>query len=37
MTRTVQHLDTVGVEVSGFDINKPLTQEIKSELISLWY
>ena len=37
MTLTVTPLDNVGVDVSGFDINKPLTDEIKNELKSLWY
>ncbi|MEH6570750.1 MAG: TauD/TfdA family dioxygenase [Halioglobus sp.] len=37
MALTVTALNNVGAEVSGFDINKPLTEEIKAELTSLWY
>ncbi len=37
MALTVTPLKNVGVEVSGFDINEPLTDEIKAELKSLWY
>lgn len=37
MKLTVTPLDNVGVEVSGFDINEPLTDEIKAELKALWY
>ena len=37
MALTVTPLDNVGVEVSGFDINEPLTDAIKAELKSLWY
>ncbi len=37
MTLTVTPLEHVGVEVSGFDINAPLTESIKAELKSLWY
>lgn len=37
MTLTVTPLDSVGVEVSGFDINDPLGDEIKAELKALWY
>ncbi len=36
MALTVSPLENVGVEVSGFDINEPLTDEIKAELVSLW-
>lgn len=37
MKLKVTPLDNVGVEVSGFDINEPITDEIKAELKSLWY
>ncbi|NND82904.1 MAG: TauD/TfdA family dioxygenase [Gammaproteobacteria bacterium] len=37
MNLTVSALKNVGVEVSGFDINQPLTEDIKAELKSLWY
>lgn len=37
MTLTVTPLENVGAQISGFDINKPLTEEIKAELKSLWY
>ncbi|MFK8020729.1 MAG: TauD/TfdA dioxygenase family protein [Pseudomonadales bacterium] len=37
MSLTVTPLDNVGVEVSGFDINALLTEEIKAELTALWY
>jgi len=37
MTLTVTPLDSVGVEVSGFDINQPMTDETKAELKALWY
>jgi len=36
MALTVKQLDNVGVEVTGFDIRKPVTAELRSELISLW-
>ena len=37
MKLNVKPLDNVGVEVSGFDINAPLSDEIKAELKALWY
>lgn len=37
MKLTVTPLDNVGVEVSGFNINQPLTSDIQKELKSLWY
>lgn len=37
MKLTATPLNNVGVEVSGFDINQPLTDEIQNELKSLWY
>ncbi len=37
MKLTVTPLDNVGVEVSGFDINEPLSDEIKAQLKALWY
>ncbi len=37
MALKVKALENVGVEVSGFDINKPLTEGIQAELKSLWY
>ena len=33
----ITHLENVGVEVSGFDINEPITEKIKTQLKSLWY
>ena len=36
MTLTVKPLANVGVEVSGFDIRKPLSAEMKQELVALW-
>lgn len=37
MSLTVTPLDNVGVEVSGFDINAPMTDAMKAELKALWY
>ena len=37
MALTITPLENAGVEVSGFDINDPISDEIKSELKSLWY
>ena len=37
MPLTVTPLDSVGVQISGFDINEPINDEIKAELKSLWY
>ena len=36
MPLQVKPLNNVGIEVSGFDINQPMTEAIKNELISLW-
>ena len=36
MSLEVKPLNNVGIEVSGFDINQPITQALKNELISLW-
>lgn len=36
MSLTVTPLDNVGVEVSGFDINDPVDEELRRELVSLW-
>lgn len=37
MALTITPLENAGVEVSGFDINEPISDEIKAELKSLWY
>ena len=37
MALTVTPLDNVGVEIGGFDINAPFTDELQAELKSLWY
>lgn len=37
MNLTVTPLDNIGVEVSGFDINKPISDELAAELKALWY
>ena len=37
MKLTVIPLNNIGVEVSGFNINEPLTDAIKAELKALWY
>jgi alpha-ketoglutarate-dependent taurine dioxygenase len=37
MPLTVTPLDSVGAQISGFDINEPINDEIKAELKSLWY
>ncbi len=37
MAFTVTPLDNVGVEVSGFDINEPLSADAREELKSIWY
>lgn len=37
MSLRIKQLENVGVEVLGFDINAPVTEEIKNELKSLWY
>lgn len=36
MALQIRPLDNVGVEISGFDINEPITDTLKSELQSLW-
>ncbi len=36
MSLRTRHLENVGVEVSGFDINRPITAGMKAELASLW-
>jgi len=36
MSLKVKSLANVGVEVSGFDIRKPLPDELKQELVQLW-
>ncbi len=37
MSLTVKPLDNIGVEVSGFDINEPISDELAAELKALWY
>ncbi len=37
MTLEVRPLEHVGVEVLGFDLQEPLTEERKAELKALWY
>lgn len=37
MALTVTPLENIGVEVSGFDICQPYTDELKAELRKLWY
>ncbi|MEH6550269.1 MAG: TauD/TfdA family dioxygenase [Pseudomonadales bacterium] len=37
MSLTVTPLNNVGAEVSGFDINKPISNTVKAELKALWY
>lgn len=37
MSLTISHLDNVGVEVSGFDLNEAITATLKTELQALWY
>ncbi|MFT4518076.1 MAG: taurine dioxygenase [Halioglobus sp.] len=36
MSLQITPLDNVGVEVAGFDITQPMTDEIAAELVSLW-
>jgi taurine dioxygenase len=36
MSLEIRPLENVGVEVSGFDINQPIGDALKSELIQLW-
>lgn len=37
MSLTVKLLDNIGAEISGFDINAPVTEELAAELKALWY
>lgn len=37
MALQITPLNNIGVEISGFDINDPMTDELKAELKSLWY
>lgn len=37
MKFTISHLENIGVEVSGFDINAPITDDMKAQLKVLWY
>lgn len=37
MSLQITPLSNVGVEVSGFDINEPITEALKAELKALWY
>ena len=37
MSLQVTPLNNVGAEVSGFDINEPITDDLKAELKALWY
>ena len=37
MSLSVTALENVGAEVGGFDINEPMTEELASELKSIWY
>lgn len=37
MTLTTKPLENIGVEVLGFDLRQPLTEDLKEELRSLWY
>jgi taurine dioxygenase len=37
MSLQISPLDHVGVEVSGFDINQPISDAMRSELQALWY
>lgn len=36
MTLTVKPLENIGVEVGGFDINKPIDADLQKELVALW-
>ena len=36
MSLTIKPLDNVGVEVTGFDIAQPMTDDIAAELVALW-
>lgn len=37
MTLTVKPLDNIGVEVLGFDITQPWSEELQQQLRALWY
>lgn len=37
MSLQVTPLDNVGVEISGFDLNAPISSELKGKLKELWY
>ena len=37
MSLSVTALENVGAEVGGFDINEPISEELASELKSIWY
>jgi len=37
MALEIRRLSNIGAEVSGFDINEPMTDEVKAELKKLWY
>lgn len=37
MALQITPLNNIGVEISGFDINDPMTDELKAELKGLWY
>ncbi|MGI9286084.1 MAG: TauD/TfdA dioxygenase family protein, partial [Pseudomonadales bacterium] len=37
MSIQISSLNNVGVEVSGFDINEPISDDLKTELKALWY
>lgn len=37
MSLQITPLSNVGIEVSGFDINEPITEALKAELKALWY
>ncbi len=36
MALTVTPLHNVGVEVAGFDVNQPMTDSLREELVSIW-
>lgn len=37
MTLTIKPLENIGVEVLGFDLRQPFTEDLKKQLRSLWY
>ena len=37
MKLTVKYLDNIGVEVEGFDITQPMSNELQEELRTLWH